>query len=147
MSRGALSLFPLLCWGVLDNVLPLYRPEWAELWGPLELVHELDLLVVETLVSFSLGTFPQLLFQGVSPVCRSCSLTIACWSCALILGSSSGFLMGLVWAEGSPLPLPPLPDCWSLQGVVARSYHPLCQMNQYRIVGWCFNLCSRDSGT
>ena len=101
--------------------------------------------VTITLVSFSLRMFLLLLFQGVSPVCHLCSWSIAHPSCALILGSSSGFPMGLVSAGGSPLPLPPLPTVLSLWGVVACDYCLLCWTSQYKILGGCFYQYSRDS--
>ena len=97
-----------------------------------------------TSVLFSLRMFPQLLFQGVSPVSCLCSLTIAHWIWALTLGSSSGFPMGLVLAGGSSLPPPPLPNCQSLLGMVACNYCPLCWTSQYKIVGWCYNLYCED---
>ena len=94
--------------------------------------------VTVTLVLFSLRMFPLLLFQGVSPVCCSCSRSIARPSCGQILGSSSGLPMGLVLAWGCPLPLPPLPTVLSLWGMVAQNCCLLHWMNQYKIVGWCF---------
>ena len=145
--QEALFSCPQLCWGDFVCVLPLYQPIQAELWGPLDVRHKLDLLMVETLVLFCLGTFPWLLFQGVSPVCRLCSLTITHQSCALNVGSSYGFLMGLVLAGGFPLPLPPLPDCQSLlEGIVAHNYCPLLGTIQNEIVGFYFNLYSKVVG-
>ena len=90
-----------------------------------------------TLVLFSLRMFPLLLFQGVSPVHNSCSLMIAHWRSALILGSSSGLTMGLVLVGGAPPPHPPLRHSLSLHGVIARNYHPLCQTSQCKNEGWC----------
>ena len=144
-NQGALSSCPLLHWGVLVCTFLLCWPIQAELWGPLELIHEPDLLMVETPVLFPLRMFPWLLFQGVSPVCLSCSWRIAHSSCALILGSLSGFLMGLVLAWGSTLPLPPLPAVLSLLDVVACNYCPLRWMSWYRIGGWCFYQYYRGS--
>ena len=86
--------------------------------------------VTITPVLSSLRRFLLLLSQGVSPVCLSCSQRIAFLSCALILGSSSQFLMGLVSVGASPLPLPlpvPLPPLLvflSLCHMVACSYRP-----------------------
>ena len=77
-------------------------------------------------VSFSPGTFPLLLFQGVCPVHNFLSLMIAHWRIALILGLSSGLamgMMGLVLAGGAPLP--PLALSLDLCGVVAHSYRLL----------------------
>ena len=101
--------------------------------------------VTLTPVLFSLRMFLQLLFQGVSPVCHSFSWRIARPSCALILGSLSGFPMGLVLAGGTPLPLPPLPVCLSHLSMVARNCHLLRQMNQYKIRGWHHDLNSGGS--
>ena len=96
--------------------------------------------VTLTLVLFSLGMFPLLLFQDVSPVCNSCSWMIALLSAALILGSSSGFLMGLVLVLGwTPLPLP---HSLILRDIVAHSYCPLQWRIQSINVGWCFYLYS-----
>ena len=95
-----------------------------------------------TPVLFSLRTCPQLLFQGVSPVCCSCSQRIALWICALNSGSLYGFPMGLVWAGGSPLSLFPLPDCQSLLSVVAHNYCLLPGTIQYKILGGHFDLYS-----
>ena len=90
----------------------------------------------------SLKMFLLLWFQGVSPVCHLYSQRIACLSCALILGSSCGFLMGLVYVGGTPPPPPPLPGTLFLCGVVACNYHPLCWTTRYEIWDgcsyWCF---------
>ena len=45
---------------------------------------------------FSLGMSPLLLFQGVCPVCNLCSLKIAHWRTALILGSSRELVIGVM---------------------------------------------------
>ena len=64
----------------------------------------------------------------------------------LILGSSSGFLMGLVLAGGSPLPHPPLPAVLYLLGMVAHNYRPLHQTNWHKTEGWNYGLYSGGSG-
>ena len=61
------------------------------------------------LVILAVGTLSLLMFQGVHPVTRSISPHMRRESCALKAGSVSGFLTGLVWVGGVPLPLPPLP--------------------------------------
>ena len=100
--------------------------------------------VILTPALFSLRTFPQLLFQGVSPVCNSCSQMIALPRAALILGSWSRFPMGLIWVGGwTPHPLP---RSLILRDVVACSYHPLRWMTQCINVGWCFYRCSANVG-
>ena len=60
-------------------------------------------------VILAVGTLSLLSFQGVRPVTRSISLRMTRVSCALKVGSVSGFLMVLVWVGGAPLPVPPLP--------------------------------------
>ena len=111
------------------------------LWSWARFTHGGNSGVITTPVLFALGMFPQLLFQGVSPVTLSCSWSIALWNCCLNAGSTYGFLMGLVLVGGSPLPLPPLPDCQSLWGVVAHSYCPHAGMIQYKIGDWWSNIC------
>ena len=113
-----------------------------------KLTHRGSLGVTLTLVLFSLGMFPLLLFQGVSPVCNSCSWMIAYPRASLILGSSSGFLMGLVWVGGTPPPPPPpppppLPGILFLCGMVAHNYHPLHWTCQYKIQDGHFYQCSQ----
>ena len=83
---------------------------------------------------FSLRTFPLLLFQGVSPVCNLCSRMIAHLSDALILGSLSGFLMGLILVGGwAPCPLP---FSLMLHDMVAHNYRLLRQMIWSISRGW-----------
>ena len=58
-------------------------------------------------VILAAGTLSLLAFQGVRPVTRSISPRTKRESCALKVGSVSGFPMGLGWAGGTPLPVPP----------------------------------------
>ena len=80
-------------------------------------------------VTLAIGMLPLLLFQGVLPVVLSISPRMILESCALNVGSPSGFLMGQVLAGvATPLPLLPLhslprPGC--LGNVVAHMLHPL----------------------
>ena len=90
------------------------------------------------------GMFPLLLFQGVCPVILSISPAMILESCALIAGSLSGFLMGLVWAGGvPPLPPLPLPGCLVPRCVVARNLHPQAGMLQNKIADWSTDQSSR----
>ena len=125
-------------------VLTLAGGAAGTLWSRAKFICGGHSSVTLTPVWFSVGTFLPQLFQDVSPVCLLCSRRIALPSCALIVGSSSGFPMGLVWAGGTPLPLPPLPDCQSLWGVVTHNYHPHVGTIWYKIVGWCFDLYHED---
>ena len=81
------------------------------------------------------GRMPSLLaFQGVRPVIRSISPCMMRESCALKVGSISGFPTVLVWAGGAPLPAPllpgvplcppPLPRSGCLGSVVAGNLRP-----------------------
>ena len=80
-----------------------------------------------------------LLFQGVPPVILSISPVTNLPNCTWRAGSSSGFLMGLVYAGGTlPPPLPPLPlpgvlDPWHM---VADNLHLLIETLWYKIVDW-----------
>ena len=90
------------------------------------------------------GTLSLLVFQGVHPVTHSISPRMRWESCALKAGSVSGFPMGLGWAGGAPLPVPPLlglpllppplPRSGCLGNVAAGNLRPL--------IGtlWCINL-------
>ena len=80
------------------------------------------------------GTLSLLAFQGVHPVTCSISPRMRRESCALKVGSVSGFPTGLGWAGGAPLPVPlllgfpllppPLPRSDCLGNMVAVSLHP-----------------------
>ena len=80
-------------------------------------------------VTLAVGMLPWLLFQGVLPVVLLISLRMILESCALKVGSLSGFPMGLVWAVvAAPLPLLPLfllPHPGHLGSVVVCMLHPL----------------------
>ena len=83
----------------------------------------------------AVGMLSRLLFQGVHPVTRSISPHMRRESCALKVGSVSGFPTGLVWVGGAPPPvppllglpllLPPLPRSDCLGNVAAGNLHPL----------------------
>ena len=90
-------------------------------------------------LSQGMGIPGLLLFQGVRPVMCSISPLTNLPNCARRAGSSSGFLLGPVYAGGTvSLPLPPLP----LPGVlvprcmVADNLRLLIEMLLNRIVDW-----------
>ena len=86
-------------------------------------------------VILAAGTLSLLLFQGVCPVTRSISPHMRRVSCALKVGSVSGFPTVLVWVGGAPHPvppllgfpllLPPLPRSGCLGNVAAGNLRPL----------------------
>ena len=80
-------------------------------------------------MTLAAGTLPLLLFQGVLPVILSISPRMILESCALNVGSTIGFPMGLVWARvAAPLPrlpLPPLPHPGHLDSMVDGMLRPL----------------------
>ena len=115
LTKGS-TLWTLFWAGVAPGIFWAWLAQGGSLW------------VTLTPALFSLRMFPLLLFQGVSPVCNLCSWMIALLRAALILGSSSGFPMGLVLVGGwTPYPLP---HSLMLHDVVAHSYHLLWQMIQ-----------------
>ena len=95
-------------------------------------------------VILAAGTSSLLVFQGVRPVLCSISPRMRRVSCALKVGSESGFPPVLVWVGGAPLPvpplpvfplrLPPLPRSGRLGNVVAGNLRPLIGMLRYIIV-------------
>ena len=97
-----------------------------------------------------IGTSLQCSFQGVHPAMFSISLVMNLLNCARRAGSSSGFLMGPVYAEGTvPLPLPPLPPPGFLvpQHVAADHLHLLIETLLSRIVDWSTDQSFRVVGS
>ena len=94
-------------------------------------------------VILAAGMLSLLSFQGVRPVTCSISPRMRWESCALKVGSISGFLTVLVWVGAAPLPvpplpgfpllLPPLPRSGHLGNVAAGSLHPLIGTPRYII--------------
>ena len=77
------------------------------------------------------GTLSLLSFQGVRPVTRSISPHMRRESCALKVGSISGFPTVLVLVGGAPRPVPPRPRSGCLGNVVAGNLRPLTGTLRY----------------
>ena len=91
----------------------------------------------------------QLSFQGVHPVMFSISPLTNLRNCAWRAGSSSGFLMGLVYAGGAlPPPLSPLfiPGVLDPRRMVADNMCLLKETLLNRIVDWSTDQSGRDVG-
>ena len=90
-------------------------------------------------LSWGIGTPILLLFQDICPVMFSISPLTNLPNCAQRAGSSSGFLLGPVYAGGAaPLPLPPLPLPGFLvpRRMVADNLRLLIEMLLNRILDW-----------
>ena len=106
-------------------------------------------VTVTPVSAISLRMFLLLLFQGVSPVSLLYCWRIACLSLALKTGSVNWSLFSLVYAGGSPLPLPPRPHpgCPICLDVLARNYRPRVGTILNKTVGFCFDQYCEAVGT